>query len=85
MNIPRIDPENAMGIMDKVVGLAKEIVGNLASNDRLKQAGQVQQKKGSERIEALQAEARADKHEAKAKAAEQKQKRAQQTKEAVNS
>lgn len=85
MQIPRVDPENAMGLKDKIVGLAKEIVGNVAGNDRLKKAGQVQQKKGDERIEALQSAAQANKHEAKAAAAGQKQKRAQQTKEAVNS
>lgn len=85
MQIPRVDPENVLGLMDKVVGLAKEIAGNVAGNDRLKKAGQVQQKKGGERIEALQSALQADKHEAKAAAAGQQQKRAQQTKEAVNS
>jgi uncharacterized protein YjbJ (UPF0337 family) len=84
MQIPRIDPKNLQGLLDKVVGLGKEIVGSLLDNDNLTQAGQVQQEKASERIKALKAEARADAHEAKAATAGQAQKRAQQTKEAVN-
>lgn len=85
MQIPRIDPKNAAGLADKVVGLAKEVVGTLTNQDRLRKAGQVQQDKGTERLKAVQAQARADGHEAQATAAEQAQKAAQNTKEAVNS
>ena len=85
MQIPRIDSENALGLWDKVAGLTKEIFGSVAGNDRVKKAGQVQQKKGEERIQALEDALKADKHEAKAAAAGQKQKGAQRTKEAVNS
>ena len=84
MQIPRIDPSNALGLMDKVVGLGKEIVGSATGRDRLKKAGQVQQEKGTERLKAIEAELRADKHETKAAAAERAQKSAQRTKEAVN-
>ncbi len=84
MNIPRIDADNAAGLVDKVAGLAKEIVGSLAGNDRLTEAGQTQQDKGSERIEALKSQARADAHETKAAAAGTAQKSAQKTKEAMN-
>ena len=84
MQIPRIDPKNAAGLVDKVLGLGKEVVGTLTNRDRLRKAGQVQQDKGTERLKAVQAEARAETHEAKAAAAEQAQKSAQKTKEAVH-
>jgi uncharacterized protein YjbJ (UPF0337 family) len=84
MQIPRIDAKNLQGLLDKVIGLGKEIVGSVLDNDSLTQAGQVQQEKATERIKALRAQARADVHEAKATTAGQAQKRAQQTKEAVN-
>ncbi|WP_375489027.1 hypothetical protein [uncultured Jatrophihabitans sp.] len=85
MQIPRIDPTNALGLVDKIVGLGKEIVGTATNQDRLKKAGQVQQDKGTERIKAVQAQLKADSHEAKASAAGQAQRSAQNTKEAVNS
>lgn len=85
MNIPRIETRNAAGLIDKVVGLGKEIVGTLAGRDRLARAGQVQQDKGAERIKAIRAELRAETHQAKAAAAARTQKTAQQTKEAVRS
>lgn len=84
MQIPRIDPRNTVGLLDKVVGLGKEIVGSATGRDQLKKAGQVQQEKGTERLKAIEAELRADKHETKAAAAERAQKSAQRTKEAVN-
>ncbi|SHH56862.1 hypothetical protein SAMN05443575_4107 [Jatrophihabitans endophyticus] len=84
MQIPRIDPKNAAGLVDKVVGLGKEIVGTVAGNDRLANAGQVQQDKGTERLKATKAQTRADGHEAKANAAEQRQKAAQSVKEATS-
>ena len=85
MRIPRIDPKNTIGLLDKVVGLGKEIVGSLTNQQRLQKAGQVQQEKAAERLKALQAEREADGHESKAKAAEGAQRSAQKTKEAVNS
>jgi len=85
MQIPRIDPKNAYGLVDKVVGLGKEIVGTLTNRDRLSQAGQVQQDKGTERIKAVKAQVEADGHEAKATAATRAQKSAQNSKEKVSS
>ncbi|PZS28031.1 MAG: hypothetical protein DLM58_17835 [Pseudonocardiales bacterium] len=84
MQIPRIDPKNALGLFDKVVGLGKEIVGSLLNQDRLTKAGQVQQEKATERIKAMQAQLRAEGHQAKAAAAGNAQRSAQKTKEAVN-
>lgn len=84
MQIPRIDPANAKGLVDKVIGLGKEIVGTVTGQDRLTKAGQVQQEAAAERLKAMQAEVRADAHEAKAGAAQGTQRAAQQTKETVN-
>ena len=84
MQIPRIDPKNAAGLADKLIGLGKEIVGTLTSQDRLTKAGQVQQEKGTERLKAIQAQLESEGHEAKAKAADRAQNSAQKTKEAVN-
>jgi uncharacterized protein YjbJ (UPF0337 family) len=81
VQIPRIDPTNVMGLADKVVGLGKEIVGTVTGRDRLSEAGQVQQEKGTERLKAVQAEASAKGHKAKATAAESAQRTAQRTKE----
>ena len=85
MQIPRIDPKNAAGLLDKVVGLGKEIVGTVTNQDRLAEAGQVQQDKGTERLKAVKAQVQADAHDGKAKAAESAQRSAQNTKETVNS
>lgn len=84
MQIPRIDPKNALGLIDKVAGLAKEIVGTVLGRDRLSEAGQVQQEKGTERIKAIKSELKADGHKSEAAAAGQAQKSAQKTKEAVS-
>ncbi len=84
LQIPRVDPKNAAGLLDKVVGLGKEIAGTIASNDRLTKAGQVQQDKGTERLKAIKSELEARSHQAKAASAESAQKSAQKTKEAVH-
>lgn len=84
MQIPRIDSKNALGLVSKVVGLGKEVVGSVAGNNRLTKAGRVQQDKGTERIKAVQAQADAKKHEAKGEAAERAQRGAQRRKESVD-
>ena len=85
MQIPRIEPRNALGLLDKVIGLGKEIAGSLTGQQRLTKAGQVQQDKGTERIKAVQAELAAKVHQSKAATAGRAQRTAQATKEAVNS
>ncbi|WP_375502171.1 hypothetical protein [uncultured Jatrophihabitans sp.] len=85
VQIPRIDPKNAAGLADKVIGLGKEVVGTITSRDRLTKAGQVQQEKGTERLKAIQAQLQSEAHESKAAAADRAQKAAQNTKETVNS
>ena len=84
MQIPRIDPKNAAGLLDKIVGLGKEIVGSLTGNDRVSEAGQVQQDKGTEKLKAIKAQAEAEAHNARAKTAEQRQKTTQAVKEGAN-
>ncbi|MDT4915948.1 MAG: hypothetical protein QOI15_2379 [Pseudonocardiales bacterium] len=84
MQIPRIDSKNALGLVSKVVGLGKEIVGNVTGNSRLSKAGQVQQEKGTERIKAVRAQADATKEEAKGASAERAQRAAQRRKESVS-
>jgi uncharacterized protein YjbJ (UPF0337 family) len=85
MQIPRIDRKNALGLMDKVIGLSKEIAGTATGRDRLTKAGQVQQDKGTERLKAVRAETDAKKHETKAGAAGRAQRTAQVRKETVKS
>lgn len=77
MNIPRISPRNATGLLDKVFGLGREIVGHLFHQDRMIEAGEAQQDKGTEKLKALREEAKAEAHGAKAKAYEGKQRSAQ--------
>ena len=70
MQIPRIDGKNALGLVSKIVGLGKEIAGSVTGNSRLREAGQVQQDKGTERLKAIRAEAEAKKHQVKGAAKE---------------
>jgi uncharacterized protein YjbJ (UPF0337 family) len=85
VQIPRIDSKNALGLVSKVAGLGKEIVGSITGNRRLTEAGQVQQDKGTERIKAVRDQADAKRQEAKGAAAERTQRAAQRRKESVNS
>lgn len=78
--IPTVSPKNAAGIVDKVVGLGKEVLGEVIDNENLVQAGEAQQTKGSEKLKALRAEAKAEAHEAKAEANEKRQKAAKNAK-----
>jgi uncharacterized protein YjbJ (UPF0337 family) len=80
MRIPRIDPKNATGLFDKVVGLGKEITGEVFDRKQLIEAGESQQAKGTEKLKAIRAEAKADSYEAKAKAMDAKERSAQRTK-----
>ncbi len=84
MQIPRIDPKNAAGLFDKVLGLGQELVGTVTSNQRLTKIGQLRQDIGTEKLKAIAAQAEAETHRAKAKAAESQQASAQKVKEAAN-
>ena len=80
MQIPRIDPKNALGLLDKVVGLGKEIAGEVFDDTRLIEAGESQQAKGSEKLKAVREQAKADAHKAKAQGFEQRERAAQKAK-----
>ncbi len=80
MRIPRIDPKDATGLIDKVVGLGKEIAGEVLDNERLIDAGEAQQSKGTEKLKAVREQAKAEAHRAKATTYQQKEKSAQQAK-----
>src|SRR5437764_955491 len=61
MRIPRIDPKDATGLFDKVVGLGKEVFGEAFDERRLIEAGEAQQAKGTgTRVEGRDAHAKAE-------------------------
>jgi uncharacterized protein YjbJ (UPF0337 family) len=80
MRIPRINPQDATGLIDKIVGLGKEITGVVIDETRLIDAGEAQQEKGSEKLKALRNEAKAKAHRAKARAHETQERAAQSSK-----
>ena len=80
MRIPRIDPKDATGLFDKVIGLGKEVAGEVFDKQRLIEAGEAQQAKGSEKLKAVREQAKADAHQAKARTYEQREKSAQKAK-----
>ncbi|HET6910609.1 MAG TPA: hypothetical protein VFH54_14840 [Mycobacteriales bacterium] len=80
MRIPRIDPKDATGLFDKVIGLGKELVGEVFDEDRLIKSGEAQQAKGTEKLKAVREQAKADAHKAKAKTYDQRERAAQKAK-----
>jgi uncharacterized protein YjbJ (UPF0337 family) len=80
MRIPRIDPKDATGLYDKVVGLSKEVVGEVFDQQRLIDAGEAQQAKGTEKLKAIREQAKADAHKAKARTYEAREQSAQKAK-----
>lgn len=77
MNLPRISPDNVAGLLDKVIGLGKEITGHVLNRDSWVEAGEAQQNKGTEKLKAIREQAKADVHAAKARSYEGKQRTAQ--------
>ncbi len=67
MRVPHIKAGTMMGFVDKVVGLGREIAGELSDREALKKSGRLQQEKGSARLDALQSEIKADAQNAKVK------------------
>lgn len=80
MRIPRIDPKDATGLFDKVVGLGKEVFGEVLDEQRLIEAGEAQQAKGTEKLKAIREQAKADAHKAKARTYEKREQAAQKAK-----
>jgi F0F1-type ATP synthase membrane subunit b/b' len=85
VQIGKVDLNKLRGIGDKFIGLNKEFVGTLLSNDRLQQEGEAQQARATEELKGLRAEAKAEAKDAKAEALETKQKAAQRAKENASS
>ena len=80
MRLGTIDTNKLRGITDKGLGLGKEFVGVLVSNDRLQREGQAQQERAAAELDALREELNAQKHEAKAGLHEGRQRAAQEAK-----
>jgi uncharacterized protein YjbJ (UPF0337 family) len=80
MRIPRIDVKDATGLYDKVVGLGKEVFGEVFDERRLIEAGEAQQAKGTEKLKAIREQAKADGHKAKARTFEKREQAAQKAK-----
>ena len=64
---PRVDAKDATGLFDKVVGLGKEITGEIFDQQRLIESGEAQQAKGTEKLKAIREQTKADAHKAKAR------------------
>jgi uncharacterized protein YjbJ (UPF0337 family) len=77
---PRVDPKDATGLIDKVVGLGKEITGELFDQQRLIDSGEAQQAKGTEKLKAIREQTKADAHKAKARSFDAKERAAQNAK-----
>jgi uncharacterized protein YjbJ (UPF0337 family) len=75
--VPRIEYKNLGGVLDKVVGLSREVAGMAFDDDRMIRSGEAQQNKGTERLKELRAEAKARTHHEKADAEDDRQRDAQ--------
>jgi uncharacterized protein YjbJ (UPF0337 family) len=82
MRIGSLELDHVRGLGDKFVGLGKEIAGTVVGSDRLQEAGEAQQARGTESLKALRKQATAHGKEAKAETFEQQQKAAQRAKSA---
>jgi uncharacterized protein YjbJ (UPF0337 family) len=80
MRIPRIDPKDATGLFDKVIGLGKEVFGEVFDEKRFIEAGEAQQAKGTQKLKAIREQAKADAHKAKAKTLDAREHAAQKAK-----
>jgi uncharacterized protein YjbJ (UPF0337 family) len=80
MRIPRVDPKDATGLLNKVIGLGKEITGEVFDRSSLIEAGEAQQAKGTEKLKAIRQQTKADAHKSKAKAYESRERAAQSAK-----
>jgi uncharacterized protein YjbJ (UPF0337 family) len=81
MQLGQVDMNKLRGLGDKAMGLAKEVVGTIANNDRLVEQGDAQQARAAEELRAIRKEIEAQRSDAKADVLEQKQKIAQRAKQ----
>lgn len=78
--IPRVPVRNIDGLADKVLGLGKELAGELFDEQRLIDAGTAQQGKGTEKLQAIRERAKAESHRDKARQLEEEQRHQQASK-----
>jgi len=76
MRVPHISPDNVLGLAEKVFGLQKEVLGQLLDRESLQKSGQLQQEKGTAKLEALQAQIKAQAQRAKVKSLDKAQQKA---------
>ncbi len=82
MQVGTVDLNKLRSISDKAVGLGKESIGVLLSNEKWQKEGEAQQERAAAEMKALKAELRAEKEDVKAKTAEKREVLAQRAKEA---
>ena len=80
MRIARVELDHLRGFSDKVVGLGRELAGTVVGSDRLQEAGEAQQARGTESLKALRKQARAQAKETKAETFEHQERAAQKAK-----
>ena len=74
--IPRIDVQNLGGLADKFAGLGKEVFGELFDEQKWIDAGEAQQAKGTEKLNAVRKQTKAKTHQRGADKAEDRQRAA---------
>jgi uncharacterized protein YjbJ (UPF0337 family) len=82
MQVGRVDVNKLRGVVDKALGLSKELLGVLIGNDQLQKEGEAQQERASEELKALRKEMEAQQKETVAEMHEQREKAAQRAKSA---
>ena len=82
MRIGNLELDHVRGLGDKFVGLGKELAGTVIGNEKLQEAGEAQQARGTESLKALRKQAKAQSKQAKADTFEQQEKAAQRAKTA---
>ena len=80
MKIGNIDLSQLRGFTDKAFGLQKEFLGTVLGRENLSDEGKAQQERGSKELQALKAEAEADKARVQAKTQEKRQQAARKAK-----
>ncbi len=81
MRVGTIDVNKLRFVADKGLGLGKELMGVLVSNDRLQQEGESQRERANTaQLRALRSEIEAQRQETKADMLEKRQRAAQQAK-----
>jgi uncharacterized protein YjbJ (UPF0337 family) len=73
MKIGNVDLNALRGLVDKGIGLQKEVLGTVLGRENLSNEGKAQQERGSAHLQALKAEAQAQKARGQAAVQEKRQ------------